>query len=44
MMWAGIDISKYGLPERGHRIKSKWLDNDESVYWNFYEDSYEDIF
>lgn len=38
MIWAGTSIPFWGLPLRGHRLGRRWLDNDESLYWNYDED------
>lgn len=35
MTWAGVSILD-GLPINGRQVPSKWLDNDESFYWNYY--------
>lgn len=40
MVWAGTTINGYGLPLNGQRVRVKWLDNDESLYWSYDEDAY----
>lgn len=43
MNWAGTTISTYGLPLSGRRVRVKWLDNDETLYWDYDEDLYNDL-
>lgn len=39
--WAGTTILD-GLPINGHRVAAHWI-NDESLYWNFDEDTYDGL-
>lgn len=40
MRWAGVTF-RIGIPVRGRRVPSKWIE-DESYYWNFdWDDVYD---
>jgi hypothetical protein len=39
MTWAGTSIYD-GLPVNGRRVPAKWLDNDESTFWNYDEEDF----
>lgn len=39
MTWAGTNFVDW-IPMRGRRVPIRWIDNDESIYWNYDEEDF----